>query len=89
LIDRYGLTTQIWLAKPFLDDKISLGIGIGPYFALDRRLKTQQGRMPIMFSTTGSYRINENWLIRATWDRVITTYDRDTDIFLGGIGYRF
>lgn len=89
LIDRYGLTTQIWLAKPFLDDKISLGVGIGPYFALDRRLKTQQGRMPIMFSTTGSYRFNENWLIRATWDRVITTYDRDTDIFLGGIGYRF
>jgi hypothetical protein len=28
-------------------------------------------------------------LLRATWDRVITTYDRDTDIFLGGIGYRF
>lgn len=89
LIERYGLTTQIWLAKPFLHDRISLGIGIGPYFALDRRLKTGQERLPIIFSTTGSFRIGEDWLIRATWDRVITTYDRDTDIFLGGIGYRF
>jgi len=89
LIDRYGLTTQLWLAKPFLDDRISLGIGAGPYFALDRRLNSRQERIPIIFSTTGSYRIGQNWLIRATWDRIITRYDRDTDIFLGGIGYRF
>lgn len=89
LIDRYGVTTQLWLAKPFLDDRISLGIGAGPYFAVDRRRDTKQVRMPIIFSTTGSYRIGENWLVRATWDRIITTYDRDTDIFLGGIGYRF
>ena len=89
LIDRYGLTTQLWLAKPFLHDRIALGIGIGPYFALDRRLKTQQGRLLRILSTTGSYRINKEWLVRATWDRIITTYDRDSDIFLGGVGYRF
>jgi hypothetical protein len=89
LIDRYGLTTQLWLAKPFLHDHISLGIGAGPYFALDRRLNSRQERIPIIFSTTGSYRINQDWLVRVTWDRIITRYDRDTDIFLGGIGYRF
>jgi hypothetical protein len=89
LIDRYGLTTQLWLAKPFLDDRISLGIGLGPYFAIDRRLESRKERLPIIFSTTGSYRINQDWLFRATWDRIITRYDRDTDIFLGGIGYRF
>ncbi|MDA8431154.1 MAG: hypothetical protein M0T70_18015 [Geobacteraceae bacterium] len=89
LINRYGLTSQLWLAKPFLDDRISLGIGAGPYFALDRRVDIRRVRVPIIFSTTGSYRITQNWLIRATWDRVITTYDRDTDIFLGGVGYRF
>ena len=89
LIDRYGVTTQLWLAKPFLDDRLSLGIGLGPYFAIDRRLDTKVIRIPYMFSTTGSVRITKDVLIRATWDRVITTYDRDTDIFLGGIGYRF
>ena len=89
LIDRYGLTTQLWLAKPFLHERIALGIGGGAYFAFDNRLKTQQVRVPVIFSTTGSFRISQNWLIRATWDRIITSYDRDTDIFLGGIGYRF
>jgi hypothetical protein len=89
LIDRYGLTTELWLAKKFLDDRISLGIGIGPYFALDRRNDSNKLRYPIIFSTTGSFRVSQHWLIRATWDRIITTYDRDTDIFMGGIGYRF
>jgi len=89
LIDRYGLTTQLWLAKTFFDDRISLGIGGGPYFALDRRNDTNKVRYPIIFSTTGSCRISQAWHIRATWDRIITTYNRDTDIFLGGIGYRF
>jgi hypothetical protein len=89
LIDRYGLTTQLWLAKTYLDDHLALGIGVGPYFAIDRRIDANQVRYPIIFSTTGSYRVNQNWLIRATWDRIITSYDRDTDIFLGGIGYRF
>jgi hypothetical protein len=89
LIDRYGLTTQLWLAKPFLHDRIALGVGAGPYFAIDRRVDAGHVRVPIIFSTTGSYRISQDWLIRATWDRVITRYDRDTDIFLGGIGYRF
>lgn len=89
LIDRYGLTTELWLVKPFLDDRFNLGVGAGPYFAVDRRLDTRKVRIPIIFSTTGSYRISKDFLIRATWDRIITTYDRDTDIFLGGIGYRF
>jgi len=89
LIDRYGATTELWLAKAFLHDRLALGIGGGPYFAIDRRVDSKHVRIPIIFSTTGSYRISQDWLIRATWDRIITRYDRDTDIFLGGIGYRF
>jgi hypothetical protein len=26
---------------------------------------------------------------RATWNRVVTRYSRDTDVLLGGVGYRF
>ena len=89
LTNRYGLTNELWLAKTFLDDRISLGIGGGPYFATDRSNNPNKVRFPIIFSTTGSYRISHDWLIRATWDRIITTYNRDSDIFLGGIGYRF
>ena len=89
LVDRYGLITQLWLAKNFLDDRISMGIGGGPYISIDRRNDINRVRFPIIFSTTGSYKISQDWDIRATWDRIITTYNRDSDIFLGGLGYRF
>jgi hypothetical protein len=93
LIDRYGLTTQLWLAKPFLHDRIALGIGYGGYFAVDQR-RGGQGHHGNAFisevaSISGSYRLSEHWHVRATWDRTITSYNRDSDIFLGGIGYRF
>lgn len=94
LIDRYGLTTQLWLAKPFLHDRIALGAGGGAYFAIDKRRGDTQDRNGDVFiseivSLTGSFRLNPHWHIRATWDRIITSYNRDSDIFLGGIGYRF
>ena len=93
LIDRYGLTTQLWLAKPFLDDSIALSAGFGGYFAVDkRRGDSGQGRnvfISEIASMSGSYRISQHWHMRATWDRIITSYNRDTDIFMGGIGYRF
>jgi hypothetical protein len=84
------LTTQIWLAKPFFDDRLALGAGFGFYSAGDRlREERSGGFFSEIVSITFSYRISSRWLIRGTWDRVITDYDRDTDVFLGGIGYRF
>jgi len=90
LIDRYGLTTQLWLAKPFFDDRMALGAGVGFYLAQDRLREDRSGGfLTEIVSITLSYRLSTHWLIRSTWDRIITDYDRDTDIFLGGIGYRF
>jgi len=88
LIDRYGLTSQLWLAKEFLHDRIALGAGFGGYLAIDER-RNSQVFISEVASITGSYRLSEHWHIRATWDRIITSYNRDSDIFLGGIGYRF
>ena len=90
LIDRYGLTTQIWLAKSFFDDRLALGAGFGFYLAQDRLREQRSGAFfSEIVSITASYRLSSHWLIRGTWDRIITDYDRDTDVFLGGIGYRF
>lgn len=93
LIDRYGLTTQLWLAKRFLDDNMSLGAGFGGYYALDQRRGGTAGGRNIFVSKiasiSGSLKLSEHFDLRATFDRVITTYDRDSDIFMGGIGYRF
>ena len=91
LMDRYGVTTQLWLAKEFVDDRIALGACFGGYWARDRRGGPQEGQSgdniwAKVASITGSYRLSEHWALRATWDRTITTYNRDTDIILGGIG---
>jgi len=29
------------------------------------------------------------WLARLSWNRTVSSHDRDTDVILGGIGYRF
>lgn len=90
LIDRYGLTTQLWLAKPFFEDRMSLGAGFGVYLAKDRISERRTGEiLSEIVSITASYRLSPHWHIRGTWDRIITDYDRDTDIFLAGIGYRY
>lgn len=93
LINRYGLTTQLWLAKAFLHDRLALGAGLGGYFAIDKRRGDSERNGDVFVSEiaslTGSFRLSEHWLIRTTWDRVISSYNRDTDVFLGGIGYRF
>lgn len=94
LINRYGLTTQLWLAKAFFDDHLALSAGGGAYFAVDERRDPLSDRSSGIFiseiaSLSGSFRVTPHWHIRVTWDRIIANYNRDSDIFLGGIGYRF
>ena len=93
LIDRYGLTTQLWLAKPFLDERIALAAGFGGYYAIDQRrggsTLRRNGFFSEIASMSASFRLSQHWLLRTTWDRTITSYNRDSDVFLGGIGYRF
>ena len=91
LSDRCGLTSQLWLAKDFLDDRLSLGAGLGGYAGVDQRRSSHdnKGFLAEVASITGSVRLSDHWELRATWDRTITSYDRDTDLLLGGVGYRF
>lgn len=90
--NRFGLAVQGWLAKAFLDDRLTLGAGFGPYLAIDRQRQNGNRRGPFLaelFTLSGSYRIYSPWVMRVSWHRVITNYSRDSDLFLGGLGYRF
>jgi hypothetical protein len=40
-------------------------------------------------SASASYRFTQHWAARVTWNRVVTRYSRDTDVLMGGVGYRF
>ena len=94
LVRRDGLLTQLWVTQELLDDTLSVGAGAGTYFNLSRYHNPFQGQGADRFlsgiiSLTGSYRITPEWALRATWNRVVTSYERDTDVILGGVSYRF
>ena len=90
-IGRSGVTTQIWAVRSFFDDHLVLGFGLGPYFARDKYSRDHGVKSTTagLASLTARYRFNNHWGIRAVWGRVITNYDRDTDIFVGGLSFLF
>lgn len=93
LIRRRGVATQLWAAKSFLADRLSLGVGAGPYLAIDSKDTDERGGrdlyvLPVV-TMTAAYRLHPQWGARVSWNRVITDYDRDSDIWLGGVSYIF
>jgi hypothetical protein len=46
-------------------------------------------KVSVFITMTASYQLSTHWLARASWNRVLTGYNKDSDIFLAGVGYRF
>lgn len=93
-IRRNGIASQLWLTRAFLDDRLTLAVGAGAYFTIDQRNIHDEpgpgdGRIAGLVSMSASYRISRRWLTRITWNRVVTRYNRDTDVIQAGVGYRF
>jgi hypothetical protein len=91
---RDGLTAQLWLTRAFFSERLTLGVGVGAYAAIhhgnsnDER-DTGDGILSGLVSMSAAYRLTQHWSARVTWNRVVTRYSRDTDVILGGVGYRF
>ena len=90
-IGRWGVATQLWGVRAFFDDHLALGIGAGPYFARDKYSGDRGQRSTIAgdLSFMAAYRFLPHLALRAAFSRIITDYGRDTDVFLGGLAYRF
>jgi hypothetical protein len=93
-IRRNGVATQLWLTRAFFDERLTLGIGAGAYVAIDERSvpgkeSPTDGRLAGLISISASYRLSQHWSTRITWNRVMTHYNRDTDVIQAGVGYRF
>jgi hypothetical protein len=91
---RNGITAQLWLTRAFFDDRLTLGVGAGAYAAIrhgesNQNPGTGDGILSGLVSMSASLRMTQSWSARVTWNRVVTRYSRDTDMFLAGIGYRF
>ena len=90
IIRREGVTTQLWLVRPFFDNHLALGAGAGAYFVVSQENSgSDDDRVAGIITLTASYRFDPRWFARLSWNRVVTRYDRDTDVILLGGGYRF
>ena len=94
IVRRSGVATQLWFVNTFFNERISLGGGLGPYFFLDHKhhatvVHRIPGAIAPLASLTLSVRLSERWIMRMVFDRVMSNYNRDSDIFLLGLGYRW
>ena len=94
LVRRWGVSAQVWGVREVLaSDRLILGVGFGPYLAIDRHRSPTAAegattRFSWMVTATASYRFASQWDARFSWNRITSTYNRDTDLLLFGIGYR-
>lgn len=90
-VGRYGITTELWLAQEFFHDRLTLGIGAGPYIAHDKygQDNTQRDTLAGIISLTGAIRFTPNIGIRAIFHRIATDYDGDADVLMGGLAITF
>ncbi|MGF6774931.1 hypothetical protein P3T21_000118 [Paraburkholderia sp. GAS334] len=91
---RDGLTTQLWLTRAFIENRITLGVGVGAYYAINENENSASpgpgsGKFSGLVSISGAYRFTAHWAARLTWNRVVTHYDRDSDVIFAGVGYRW
>jgi hypothetical protein len=101
LIRRTGITYEGWLEPSFWDGNASVGVGWGGYTAIDKYQPSPGRHVSYVVSATLSARflnlipglrataIGQQLDLRFTWHRILTDYNRDTDILLFGLGGRF
>jgi hypothetical protein len=75
-------------------DDICKSVGAGVYYAIDENENIKdpgpgRGKLSVLVSISRTYRFTDHWDSRLTWNRVVTRYDRDSDVILAGVGYRW
>jgi hypothetical protein len=87
-----GLVGQVWVVDPMLARRVTLGLGAGPYFALERREAADgdsSARVEGMVSLTASWRFARHLIARITWDRGFTTQSQDRDVLTLGFSWQW
>ncbi|HTW37179.1 MAG TPA: hypothetical protein VMD49_01265 [Steroidobacteraceae bacterium] len=87
-----GVLVEGWLVDEVFTPRFAVGIGAGPYIALQPYLDTERveaERLTGMASMTASYRLTD-WLVwRFTWHRSFSRDNEDRDILVTQIAYSF
>ncbi len=88
-VKRQGVAGQLWLTRAFFHQRASVGIGAGPYFARDQDQTDHSTHVLGLGTTTLAYQFAGSLVLRVSWHRTLTTYNRDTDVVLIGLGLRY
>lgn len=88
LIRRDGALVQAWLEPTLRGHRWSLGLGGGAYVAVDEYRSGGRHVMPVVGTTIG-WRFASRVAARLDWLRVASSSDRDSDVFLLGLGWLF
>jgi hypothetical protein len=88
LVRRNGVIAQAWLEPSLAQGRFSVGAGYGAYLAVDTYNDAARRNVQ-MLSMTASWRFTPAWLVRFTAHRSVSNNDRDSDVVLLGVGYRF
>ena len=91
---RSGVVTEFWAGYEFLDRRVTVAVGIGPYLVADIRQNPQlaeasRERLAGILSLTSSYAFMPQWVVRLTWHRIFAEQSHDSDVLTLGAGYRF
>lgn len=88
LIRRDGVLVQGWLEPTLRGHRWSLGFGGGAYVAVDDYRPGGRHVIPVVGTTIG-WRFAASVAARLNWLRVASNADRDSDVFLLGLGWLF
>lgn len=94
VLRRNGLGSQLWLVDAYLDNRLTVGAGMGGYYFIDTKRPPKPGKegtrdLAYLFTLTAGYRFANRWFTRFNWNRVLVDYNRDTDVFVVGLGFRW
>lgn len=93
LIRRNGIAAQVWAIQEFNGGRLALGAGLGPYFNKDRYRPAPGEEDDITTATiitgTAALRLGPRTFVRGSWNRIVSDHNRDSDLLLLGLGYRF
>jgi len=91
---RSGVTAQLWPVRHDVSSGFEVGAGFGAYVFVDKKHQPIRGQIttaavaPVV-SLMLSHVVYSHFFARAIWDRVVSNYSRDADIWRVGVGLTF
>jgi hypothetical protein len=82
--DRKGVAAQAWYKAP-AGEKWSFSAGVGPYAAMETHPGDRGGKLLAIVSFKASRRIAGNTSLSCRFNRMVSGYDKDADMFMCGV----